>query len=320
MIRALKTTLLVLAILLLGCPMEQSARSQEVQPDQNEMKRLRDENEQLKKQLQEKDEDAQLSEQYIEQVTKSLNEVQDNLTQLTQKQSDLSKKYAALVENRQSVSSSQRDDLLSQIQSLREQLNRNATALANTRREADGSKKRVAQLVALVEKLQAEIEERTNEIEGLQATIANLRVEMIAKDKTITDQQETIESNNRVIEDQGRKNAQLENEKNTVYYRVDSYANLEADHIIKNTGGLLGIGSVWTLGTSDMDKSKFTPKNRYTVDAITIAAPRHRVTVISIHAPHSFELYPSGRHETILRIFNRDAFWGSSPYLVVAVK
>jgi chromosome segregation ATPase len=300
--------------------MEQSARSQEVHGDQNELKHLRDENDRLKKQLQEKDEDAQLGEQYIEQVTKSLNEVQDNLTQLTQKQADLSKQYVDLVENRQAVSASQRDDLLQQIQSLRDQLSRNAASLENTRHEANTSKKRVAALVALVEKLQAEIQERTSEIEGLHTTIADLRIDVIHKDQTINDQQETIASNNRVIEDQGRKNAELEIERNTVYYRVDSYANLEADRVITNTGGLLGIGSVWTIGTSDIDKSKFTAKNRYIVNEIRIAAPRHRIKLISIHAQHSYELYPSSRQETTLRIFNRDAFWKSSPYLVVAVK
>lgn len=310
------------ALLALACPIEQTARSQEAttHAEDPETKRLREENEQLKKKIAEQDEDAKLSEDYIEHVTKSLNEVQDSLTHLTQKQNDVSKYYNDLIEKQTSVSVTQRQDLMSQVASLQNQLAHNSAALAQTRREADANRKRVGQLVALVDHLQAEVDERTRELVSLREVVTNMQVQAQKREEVIRDQQETIETSNRVIEDQGRRNAALEDERNTVFYRVDTYDKLQADGLIKYSGGVLGVRGVWTLQTANFTKEKFLSKNRYAFPDLVITTPWPRLKVLSNHASGTYYLIPKGRNASLLHVIDPKAFWGGSPYLIIAVK
>lgn len=307
------------AVLALACPLEQPAWPQQAttRTEDPETKRLRDENEQLKKKVAEEEEDAKLSEEYIERVTRSLNEVHDSLTQLTHKQSEVSKHYTDLIEKQTSVSVTQRRELMNQVQWLRDQLARNSAALAQTRREADANKKRVGQLVALVDHLQAEVDERTREIVSLRELVAKMQVEAKQRDDWY---QETIAESKRVIEDQGRRNAALEKERNTVFYRVDTYDNLRSEGIIKYSGGVFGIRGVWTLETANFTQDKFTAKNRYALIDLIIRTPWWRLAVLSSHPRGSYYLVPRGQNASLLHVVDRDAFWGGSPYLVIAVK
>ncbi|HEX3109054.1 MAG TPA: hypothetical protein VHU41_08160 [Thermoanaerobaculia bacterium] len=307
------------AFLALACPIEQTARSQETgtHAEDLETKRLREEKEQLKKKIAEQDEDAKLSEEYIEHVTRSLNEVQDSLTHVTQKQNEVSKYYSDLIEKQTTVSVTQREELMNQVDSLQNQLAHNSAALAQTRREADANKKRVGQLVALVDHLQAEVDERTREIVSLRDVVAKMQVQAQQREAVIVEQQRTIAESNRVIEDQGRQNAALEEERDTVFYRVDTYDKLQSDGIIKHSGGLLGIGGVWMLQTANFAKEKFTSKNRYAFPDLIITMPWSRLQILSNHPKKSYFFIPKGRDKSLLHVLDAKAFWGGSPYLVI---
>lgn len=312
--------IVLMAVFSIACPIEQAANSQEVPRDEAEVTRLRDENETLKRQLAQQNEDAKLREDYVVNVTKSLNEVQDSLTQLTQKQTVLLKQSSDL-EKQKSVSLSQRSDLMNQLQALRTQLDGNAVALARARNVADASEVRVGTLVKLVDTLQSEIREKISQIASLQASVAKLQIEIERRDDTIEEQRLTIETNNQVIEDQRKSNAELEIEKTLVYYRVGNYRALEQDHVIQRRGGIIGLGSIWVLGpTSAFDLTKFAKRNRYSLPDLEINVPITDVSVISVHPRGSFSVLMRTRKITIVHIIDRKAFWGDSRFLVIAVK
>lgn len=314
----LSSRLVFVVLLALSCAAAEERVAPEQAGDENEVRRLQQENEALRRQLKEKDEDSALREQYIAQVTRSLNDVQDNLTALTQKQQDLSRTYVGMIEEQKQVSVSQRDDLMQKISSLRNELAATAAALKEARRQAEGttSKARVVELVQLVEKLQAEVERRNSENEILHQTVANLQLDLEKRDQVIVAQTKTIEDSNVIIERKEKENVELILDTYRVWYRVDTFDRLKEDHVIEYRGG-----GVWMLSRSKLfDPGKLKEKHKSALPEITIDKPKRRLKLITIHPEGTYEMVQKSRHETVFRILEREAFWAGSPYLVIAVK
>lgn len=266
--------------------------------------------------IQEKDDDAKLREQYIAQVTRSLNEVQDNLTDLTRKQQDRSRQYVGMIEEQKQVSDSQREDLMRKIQSLRNEPAATSAALARARKQAEGDDRaRVTELVQLVEKLQAEVEARNRENEVLHATVASLQLDLQRREQLIVAQRSAISESNEIIERQARKNTELALEQYRVFYRIDTYNRLSADRIIQHRGG-----GVWSLSTSGFDETRLKEAHKSGLTEIRINKPLPRLKLVTIHDRHSYEMVPLSRAETMFRILHRDRFWAAGRHLVIAVK
>jgi hypothetical protein len=314
---ALALRLVFVALFTLSCAAAEETPIPK-QQDVNEVRHLREENDALRRQLKEKDDAAALRDQYISQVTRSLNEVQDNLTDLTRKQQDVSKQYVRMIEEGKRVTTTQRDDLTQKIRALQQEVSTTSAALVNARKKAEGNNDgaRVAELVRLVEKLQTEVETRGTQIAMLQETVANLQLDVQQRDQIIVAQGTTIASNNAEMQRQEQENVRLALEKYRVFYRVDTYDRLSEDNVIEHRSG-----GVWTLSTKNFDSTKLKEAHKSGLVEIRIDKPKGRLKLVTIHSRNSYEMVRgSSRQETIFRILDREKFWTAGPYLVIAVK
>lgn len=112
--------------------------------------------------------------------------------------------------------------------------------------------------------------------------------------------------------------ARLTTEKNTVYYIVGTKEDLLKQHVIVQTGGVIGIGKV-SMPARDLSPSMFTSVDRTVVQEIPLPTADRPYKVITRQDLNALDAPPDkhGIVKNSLKIRDVDAFWGASKYLIV---
>ena len=300
-------------VLLTGCDLQETRR-----PPETVNPRIVTENENLRKRIAEMEEDNELREQYITDVTQTLASVQGSLANLRVAQSELQRQSSTL-EQRNTVTMTQRDDLLRRIEALRDEFETNSARLNEARQRAEDAESKVSEFLPLIAQLQTDLAQRDQEVKALRATVANLQVDLRRRDDVIATQTQVLAERDRTVEEQARRIDETEKDRNRVYYRIDTIAALQSRKLIARKGGLFGsrVRGVW-LPARKLDVGHFTEADRRDLRSLEISAPAGVTMLVTLHDPESFRLEPLTSRTSILHIEEPERFWAGGPFLIIA--
>ncbi len=303
----------LLLVLLTGCDLQETRR-----PPETVDPRIVTENENLRKRIAEMEEDNELREQYITDVTQTLASVQGSLADLRVAQSEVQRQSSTL-EQRNTVTMTQRDELLRRIEALRDEFETNSARLNEARRRAEDAESKVSEFLPLIAQLQTDLAQRDQEVRALRATVANLQVDLRRRDDAIASQTQVLAERNRTVEEQARRIDETENDRNRVYYRIGTIAALQSRKLITRKGGLFGsrVRGVW-LPAEKLDVEHFTEADRRDLRSLEIPAPAGETMIITLHDPESFRLEPLTSRTSVLHIEEPARFWAGGPFLIIA--
>lgn len=175
--------------------------------------------------------------------------------------------------------------------------------IATTNKKLDTFKQEVANLMAMNEGLQNDLNVAHNNYNNLES-----------------DYQKKINETNsksQIIEEQLSELQRKEIELNSVFYTVGSFKELSEERLVDKEGGILGIGTTKVL-SSDMDQNKFIKVDKRNLKEIPIHS--EKVELVTRHDITSFEIIMKNDMAETLVIHDPESFWRDSKYLVILVK
>lgn len=266
--------------------------------NQAEVEQLKTQNEQLKKELQQREED-------INNFMQVFNDIEENLAQVRMKEKLIVKNSAAS-ENGDRVEAVKSD--IRAIDGLMQKNRENLKNLSNKLKSAKGEN---SELHRMIDNLQVMIKDKDREIMELVGQLDDLNIEVQDLYSSISDLKlENLE--------QSRKIDQQQNEMNTAWYIIGSEKELKEKDVVVKKGGILGIGRVKKL-KQGFDEDQFTKidireKTVFPIDG-------KKVTLVTTHPADSYLMRKSedGKRYISFEITRPEEFWKHSDYMVLAV-
>ena len=270
------------------------------QKEKRQIDLLTKENEALRHESQSKD-------STINQFFLLLNEIEQNLSEVKQKQQVISKNTIQNGELKDDV----REQIDQDIQTINELMDKNRKTISYLNKKLKESNLKIAEFERMLAQTVQQIEERDAEIVDLKEklTALNFSVETLnAKVDTLTE--DNIELTHKVT-------AQTE-VINTAWYAFGSKKELLENGIIDKTGGFLGIGKT-TKMKADFDNSYFKKIDISQVKTLDLFVKKAKI--ITTHPSDSYQLI-TGQNGAVemIEITNPEKFWSASKYLVIEVE
>ena len=289
-ITSMKRLLLVLfaGLLMSGCQQSQ----------EEEIERLNMEKQALQEQIQERD-------STLNEFFGTLNQIEDNLQAIKEREGMISRGAGAGLEGRPDAIENINED----IRLIGELMEKNRQLMARLTRDFNASNVRIAEFEKMVTRLGDQIQEKEIEIQMLQEELSrkNLQVESLVA--TLDTLREVRRQQERIIEEKIL-------EMNTAYYVMGSREELREQGIMVREGGFLGIGRTNRLG-GNFNLDYFTRVDVTRTSEVTI--PGRRPVLVSAHPEGSWRL----RREDdmyYLEILDKEKFWSASRYLVIEME
>ncbi len=277
-------SLLPVLILLTACNQEELTQLQK------EVRKLRQQNEMIQRQEQEKN-------KFVEEYATTLNEVYDNLENIRRREGLISEYSKNIEKGRKSL----KDKMNSDISAIDAYINASKNKLA-------ALQKRFRRIEMDSKAFEQTIEKLTRQLEEKEKFIARLKEQNQVLNKKVEIAHKAMQQKDLIIEEQ---NEQLV----TAYYVIGTDKELEEKHIVEEKGGILGFGKTIVVSSS-LENSYFTSTKIDTMARITIDSPTEDIEIVSAHDPASFDLVPVDKDKTLLEIKDPRAFW-KMRYLVI---
>ncbi|MGE0078948.1 MAG: hypothetical protein AB7S48_13900 [Bacteroidales bacterium] len=251
--------------------------------------------------------DAKAKDSTINQFFILINEIEENLAEVKQRQQVISQNAIQDRELKNDV----REQIDEDIQTINELMDKNRKTIAYLNRKLKESNLKVAEFERMLSQTMQQLDAKDAEITELkeQLTALNFSVETLnAKVDTLTEDNIALTL---------KVNKQTE-AINSAWYAFGSKKELLAHGVIDKTGGFLGIGRT-TKMKADFDHSYFTKVDISQTKSIDLFVKKAKI--ITTHPSDSYQLITSenGNVEKI-EITNPDKFWSASKYLVVEVE
>lgn len=209
-------------------------------------------------------------------------------------------------------SPSRRDQLKTDITSIRQALEERRLRLEELEKKLKNSSYNNSLLKKSVETLKAQIAEQ-------EATIGSLREDLAKANIKIDELTSSVDSLNTTVanvSDQRDKaeqqNANLVNEMNTVHYLIGTSKELKKIGVLKN-GGFLRSAKI---NTAEFDASRFTAADRRNIKTIPLYSKKAKV--LTAQPADSYTITDESG-EKVLTITNPAKFWNASSFLVVQI-
>lgn len=251
--------------------------------------------------------DAKAKDSTINQFFLLLNEIEQNLAEVKQKQQLISRNTVQDGELKKDV----REQIDEDIQTINELMDKNHKTIAYLSKKLKESNMKIAEFERMLVKTSQQLAERDSEIVQLKGKLTELNFS-IEKLNTRID---TLTEDNVALT--VKVNQQTE-AMNTAWYAFGSKKELLEHGITDKTGGFLGIGKS-TRMKSDFDNSYFTRLNIPQTKSLTLFVKKAKL--ITTHPTDSYQLVlnQNGGVDRI-EITNPEKFWSASKYLVIEVE
>lgn len=236
-----------------------------------------------------------------------LNQIEDNLTAISNKYSTVQQMSRSGMENNSNV----KGEISDQINNIETMLSDNKTKLAQLTAKLKTAGNESTQLQAFVTKLEQRIEEQESQINVLRTELENSKT-------IIKGLHENISTLNASNQEKDATIARQTAEANKAYFIVGSASELKEAGIVNKAGGFL---SKKVTTSADMNSELFTLIDRSRVTTITIN--KKGAKVLSKHPSDSYELVADESDAKItayLKILNPETFWRYTDFLVIATK
>lgn len=280
--------LLIVPIFFVSCKPKENA----------EVTRLNEENQQLLYESSQKD-------STINEFIKALNEIQDNLSVIRQKEQMIAVNTAKNTELKKDQKTQIEEDLTA----ITELMAKNKQSIRSLSNKLKNANLKISELEKFVTSLEKTVEEKDQQIGELQLKLEKLNIDVAGLVAKVEDMNTESEKKDEVIEE---KTIEL----NTAYYIIGSEKELKAKGVISKSGGFVGIGRAKTI-SKDMDISLFTKIDIRKVNSFEIDAKKPKL--LSTHVSGSYSFEESNKRINKLVITNPADFWKASKYMVLVL-
>lgn len=269
---------------------------------------LETQNAELQQRTSQLSQDLQTRDQYIEEVTTSINEIYANLEGVKDEEKNILRETGNVEGTNQKKSTALRQHLLQQIASIDTNLQSNRKRISDLRLKLSSSRKQFAGLQRMVNNLQKTLEEREEAIAQFQRRVTELEGEVSTKSRVIADQDETINQQKGLILQQTGKI-------NTGYYIIGSRKELIQKGIIREEGGFLwGLFGATTVLSGGIPTQYFTSIDK-TRD-MNIEVNGRIDEIIPGRSVNDYVATMKGTNISNLQIVRPETFWQQN-YLVI---
>lgn len=236
----------------------------------------------------------------IETYIQSLNEIQDNLAAIKEKQKIVTSSFNL---GNGELNTNVKDMIINDMGLINNLLDENRQKLASLTSRLKKSNLKITELEKMIENMASQLQEKDAEIGSLQAQLANANEQL----KVLFE-----EYNNR-LEEIGTQTDKM----NTAYYCFGTSKELKEKGVLTKEGGFIGIGKSEKL-SADFNKDYFTQIDITLIKSVDLKSKKAKV--ITTHATDSYKIEGDKVSVDKLVITNPEKFWASSKYLVIVVE
>ena len=211
-----------------------------------------------------------------------------------------------------------REIIAAQMAAIKKGIEQNKAKIAELQQLASKNGKANGMLSETIKRLQTQMDEKTLQIQNLQAElykkniqITELTTTVTQQSKSISEQSQSIAEQQKVLEQKEAAIKQQDMDINTVWYCIAPAKTLKAAKII-TAGGLFQGKKVLK---SEFDNSAFTQVDLR--NAVSIPTNSKHVKILSQHPQNSYNLVTGEDKNITIEITNPSKFWSVSKYLVV---
>ena len=211
-----------------------------------------------------------------------------------------------------------REIIAAQMAAIKKGIEQNKAKIAELQQLADKNGKTKNMLTETIKRLQTQMDEKSLQIQNLQAElykkniqITELTTTVTQQSKSISEQSQSIAEQQKALEQKEAAIKQQDMDINTVWYCIASAKALKAAKVI-TAGGLFQGKKVLK---SEFDNSVFTQVDLR--NAVSIPTNSKHVKILSQHPQNSYNLVTGEDKNITIEITNPSKFWSVSKYLVV---
>lgn len=244
---------------------------------------------------------------YVEDVSSTIGEIQNNLQSIREKQGVISK-VSSDVESGKATKKDAKalaENIKNNVAEIDAYLAENRQKIAQLEKRAQSYRGEIKGLKKMVAELKATIEQKELEIEQLKTEIASLNIKIDGLQTQVAQQGQVIQNQTQEL--------------NTAYYIVATEDSLKQRGIAERRGGFIGIGRKLVL-KSDFNMGGFKAVDITKATEIKIPQKSDEVEIMTAHDINSYKIEPAGENASILKISNPKGFWTKSKCLVVRVE
>ncbi|MCK4662862.1 MAG: hypothetical protein KAT68_08360 [Bacteroidales bacterium] len=239
----------------------------------------------------------------INEFIESLNEIEQNLQTIKEKESIIS-----VNTNKEGLDKNIKDQITEDIQTIYELMQKNRNAVASINKRLKKANVKIFELEKLVERLTSQLEEKDLEIKKLSNKLIDMNIEI----ENLITYAENIklesEEKSSIIDEKTNK-------LNTAFYVFGTEKELKKNNVITKEGGFIGLGKMEKL-MENFNEEYFTQIDITQTNIIRIFSKKAKI--ITTHPASSYKLYGENKIDS-LEIIDTGEFWKASKYLVIIV-
>ena len=238
-----------------------------------------------------------------------LNEIEDNLTAISSRYSNVQEMRRSSLEG----NTNRKSQIADEMKTIEDLMADNKKKIANLNAKVSSLSKKNADLQEYITRLEERSAAQEAQIAELLTELENNKVVIKGLNKSVSDLTASNQQKDDYI-------AQQIAAANRAWFIVGTYSELKEAGIVSKSGGFIGIGL--KQGTvADMNTVLVNEIDRTTVT--TISVNKRNAQVISQHPADSYELVADdddAKTTAYLRILNPTQFWKYTDYLVISTK
>jgi uncharacterized protein (DUF3084 family) len=269
--------------------------------DEKKISELEAEKSRLESQLELVTEQSHLKDTYVEEYTKTVNEVYDYLERI-RKREGLLMRYSRELEENSNIKL--KDKIFTNLTTIDQYLKNSRNEIKRLKGKMGDSQFKFASLEKTIDNLTALVDKK-------EAEIAQLSEQLSTLNERIAETEQKLAQKSSLADEQKRR-------LNKGYYIIGDNSELREKNIITKRGGILGLGRTTTL-SEQFDQSYFVETDITVTDSITIPAHAKSVRIVSPHNPDSYHIVAADEDRALLEIIDPDEFW-KMKYLVILAK
>lgn len=240
----------------------------------------------------------------------TLVEIDDNLQQIKEKENII----ALNSQSSDNMSpANMKEKINNDIKAIYELMLQNKEKIEELQKKIKLDDKNNAALKKLVERLNRQLQAKTEEIVMLEEELREKNIEIEHLNFTVSGLQHALDSIHAQAVASGQKLEETTNELYRGYYAFGTKKELKEQKIISGEG----LFSKKRILEGDFDKDYFTQIDIREVDSIPLFRPKAKL--LTTHPQGSYYLEKNSDGALILKITDKDKFWSTSRYLVIQV-
>ena len=242
----------------------------------------------------------------IDTFFESFNEIQDNLAAIKEKENVINMNTSGDFESTPEM----KDQIQNDIQTIYDLLQENKSKINKLQKRLKSSNIKIKALKETIDKLMQQIQMKDAEIGDLKQKLEEMNIQITILETNVDSLQgENVAKDETII--------QKENELNTAYYVLGTEKELKANGVITKEGGFIGLGKIAKL-RSDFNKDYFTEIDIRTTKDIPLICKK--VRILTTHPAGSYELVTKDDRVGKIVIKDEKEFWKASKYLVIVTE